>query len=795
MVFSPWVRNPSLPKRYTGLSCKSIRSSLNCQKNGRKDTAYLNYEFKSPGCNIQRFDPKAFLSMMRNKVFLGVGDSFNPNLQHSVRCLVESVAATKDVNGALFKTGLSAQGYVVPQYNATFLTIASSFLVDATPVGSVSSSSPWKVNLDVPSKEWTPFLRHSHYVVFSAGHWFTNSGNLRQWFVKKQQQKGMTSSAAMTAAYTTMRNYIASSGYTGLPMVLTYTASHYESAFAATDSVKACSGAKGPMTSKQMAFASKKSDALEGRTAVVKLSAQPLGEALHGWVRNPFVKRYTGYSCQSIRSQLNCDRNGRPDSEYLNYEWKAPGCSIKRFNTAAFLRTVRNRVFMSAGDSYATNLYHALRCLIETTTKVQDYSTSSAFGTGVKASGFSVPSHNFLFLRQSTNFLVDSEPQGSASSKGVWTVRLWQADPKWAKLIPHVNYVLFATGHWFTNAPSNTRDYRDNNGKQISINSMRAMRTAIRTVRQTIQSTNFRGMPLFLSYTATHYQKSFPPQDSMNDCMGAKSPVGNNVVAYAEKNTFFMQARNQLRSLSRRSTFPFRLLFCRSHLTVPSHRPVFPPPLSVSLSRSHRTVRSHHPVVPSPLSVSPCPSIFPPPVSVPPCRPVDPSPLAIPLLVPSNRLLLPSALPSLFPCTISIPSSRLRFAPPVGVPYCRPLLPSLIAVTYCHLPFPIAVPSPLTLLACRPFVPSCRSLLPAPLAPPLNPDVFLDSIVSIGPPLTFPLPESHRARWIYTPRLAPQYTAESCKSLGRNFACQRNGRPDSEYEKYTWRSFGCTIAE
>ncbi|CAI7857885.1 unnamed protein product [Closterium sp. NIES-53] len=266
-----WVRNPSLPKRYTGLTCKSIRSSLNCQKNGRKDTEYLNYEFKSPGCNIQRFDPKAFLLMMRNKVFLGVGDSFNPNLQHSVRCLIESVAATKDVNGALFKTGLSAQGYVVPSYNATFLTIASSFLVDATPVGAASSSSPWKVNLDVASKEWTPFLRYSHYVVFSAGHWFTNSGNLRQWFVKKQQQKGMTSSAAMTAAYTTMRNYIASSGYTGLPMVLTYTASHYDSAFAATDSVKECSGAKGPMTSKQMAFAAKKSDALEGRTAVVKV--------------------------------------------------------------------------------------------------------------------------------------------------------------------------------------------------------------------------------------------------------------------------------------------------------------------------------------------------------------------------------------------------------------------------------------------------------------------------------------------------------------------------------------------
>ncbi|GJP56313.1 hypothetical protein CLOM_g15380 [Closterium sp. NIES-68] len=264
------------------------------------------------------------------------------------------------------------------------------------------------------------------------------------------------------------------------------------------------------------------------------------------WVRNPWVKRYTGYSCQSIRSQLNCDRKGRQDSEYLNYEWRSPGCNIKRFNTAAFLSKVRNRVFMTAGDSYATNLYHALRCLIETTTPVQDYSTSSAFGTGVKASGFTVPSHSFTFLRQSTNFLVDSEPQGTASSKGVWTVYLGRADPKWAKLLPHVNYVLFATGHWFTNAASSNRDYRGYNGSPISVNSITAMRAAIRTVRRTIQAIGFRGMPMALTYTATHYGKSFPPEDPMSDCSTAQAPVGDKVAEYAAKNTFFMQARNGL---------------------------------------------------------------------------------------------------------------------------------------------------------------------------------------------------------------------------------------------------------
>ncbi|CAI7793138.1 unnamed protein product [Closterium sp. NIES-53] len=84
---------------------------------------------------------------------------------------------------------------------------------------------------------------------------------------------------------------------------------------------------------------------------------------------------------------------------------------------------------------------------------------------------------------------------------------------------------------------------------------MQALRRAMKTVRETLQAANFRGMPMFLSYTATHYQASFPPQDSMHDCMGAKSPVGDDVVAYAEKNTFFMKARNILRSVMRKSRF------------------------------------------------------------------------------------------------------------------------------------------------------------------------------------------------------------------------------------------------
>ncbi|CAI5505544.1 unnamed protein product, partial [Closterium sp. Naga37s-1] len=96
-------------------------------------------------------------------------------------------------------------------------------------------------------------------------------------------------------------------------------------------------------------------------------------------------------------------------------------------------------------------------------------------------------------------------------------------------------------------SPPSTRDYRSYQGEPIVINAFRAIRAAIRTIRKTVQSSGFHGMPMFLSFTATHYQKYFFPGDSKSNCIGADKPVGDDVVAYAEKKSFSMKLRDQLR--------------------------------------------------------------------------------------------------------------------------------------------------------------------------------------------------------------------------------------------------------
>lgn len=47
--------------------------------------------------------------------------------------------------------------------------------------------------------------------------------------------------------------------------------------------------------------------------------------------------------------------------------------------------------------------------------------------------------------------------------------------------------------------------------------------------------------------------------------------------------------------------------------------------------------------------------------------------------------------------------------------------------------------------------------------------------------------------WVYDPIANPLYHGSQCPFLSEQVSCQRNGRPDSEYEKWRWEAKGCRI--
>lgn len=48
-------------------------------------------------------------------------------------------------------------------------------------------------------------------------------------------------------------------------------------------------------------------------------------------------------------------------------------------------------------------------------------------------------------------------------------------------------------------------------------------------------------------------------------------------------------------------------------------------------------------------------------------------------------------------------------------------------------------------------------------------------------------------RWVYKPDKKPYYDSNTCPFIEEKMNCQKNGRPDFEYEKWRWEAKDCNI--
>lgn len=77
--------------QYTNSTCSTLPDSKNCIKHGRSDRDFLFWRWKPDGCDLPRFNPKAFLGMVRGKKLSFIGDSVARNHMESLLCLLSMV--------------------------------------------------------------------------------------------------------------------------------------------------------------------------------------------------------------------------------------------------------------------------------------------------------------------------------------------------------------------------------------------------------------------------------------------------------------------------------------------------------------------------------------------------------------------------------------------------------------------------------------------------------------------------------------------------------------------------------
>ncbi|KAJ8639985.1 hypothetical protein MRB53_016679 [Persea americana] len=82
------------------------------------------------------------------------------------------------------------------------------------------------------------------------------------------------------------------------------------------------------------------------------------------WIYDQSYPLYDA-TCPYLSGKVNCQMNGRPDSDYEKWRWKPDGCNIPRFDALEFLGKMRRKRMMLVGDSIMRNQWESLACLIE----------------------------------------------------------------------------------------------------------------------------------------------------------------------------------------------------------------------------------------------------------------------------------------------------------------------------------------------------------------------------------------------------------------------------------------------
>ncbi|MCL7027402.1 hypothetical protein MKW94_013129 [Papaver nudicaule] len=165
-----WVPEPN-GSLYTQWSCPTIPDTKNCGRYGRKDVDFINWRWKPDECELPRFNPKTFLSLVRGKKLAFIGDSLARNQMESLLCLLSQGETPKDI----YKDSEDrVRTFNFPSHDFTLMVYWTKFLVAAEDKGIVNGSrtNVFDLHLDKVDVNWAEKLPNLDYAIISIAHWF-----------------------------------------------------------------------------------------------------------------------------------------------------------------------------------------------------------------------------------------------------------------------------------------------------------------------------------------------------------------------------------------------------------------------------------------------------------------------------------------------------------------------------------------------------------------------------------------------------------------------------------------------